>query len=219
MSLLFIYLGWFSYLEIISLTKLCNNSIGSPMTKFTWLRWGLINKTDYYLKIRCIYIYIYILTSSLVWALWHDWAVTTCVGHSRWSYRLTFILAISTALMRPRRPKRYCLQLYIYIYIYIQQELQQELRSIWRLSTRFLTSMEPHVNSLVLRQEVIFQRQDVANNFSLFWLVIRCGRNGANIGMFIVKFVFLSLAKDELRRASAWNFVIRSLFLVEILRL
>ena len=28
-------------------------------------------------------------------------------------------LSISTALMRPRRPKEYCLQLYIYIYIYI----------------------------------------------------------------------------------------------------
>ena len=32
---------------------------------------------------------------------------------------LTSILDISTALMRPRRPKQYCLQLYIYIYIYI----------------------------------------------------------------------------------------------------
>ena len=28
-------------------------------------------------------------------------------------------LSISTALMRPRRPKKYCLQLVIYIYIYI----------------------------------------------------------------------------------------------------
>ena len=33
--------------------------------------------------------------------------------------RLTFILAISTALMRPRRPKQYCLQLVIYTFIYI----------------------------------------------------------------------------------------------------
>ena len=31
---------------------------------------------------------------------------------------LTFILAISTALMMPRRPKQYCLQLVIHIYIY-----------------------------------------------------------------------------------------------------
>ena len=31
----------------------------------------------------------------------------------------TSIADISTALMRPRRPKQYCLQLYIYIYIYI----------------------------------------------------------------------------------------------------
>ena len=31
----------------------------------------------------------------------------------------TSITDISTALMRPRRPKQYCLQLYIYIYIYI----------------------------------------------------------------------------------------------------
>ena len=32
---------------------------------------------------------------------------------------LTSIPDISTALMRPRRPKQYCLQLVIYIYIYI----------------------------------------------------------------------------------------------------
>ena len=31
---------------------------------------------------------------------------------------LTFIPDISTALMRPRRPKQYCLQLVIYIHIY-----------------------------------------------------------------------------------------------------
>ena len=33
-----------------------------------------------------------------------------------WSYLHP---SISTALMRPRRPKQYCLQLVIYIYIYI----------------------------------------------------------------------------------------------------
>ena len=36
--------------------------------------------------------------------------------------RLTFIPAISTALMRPRRPKQYCLQLVICIYIYISHK-------------------------------------------------------------------------------------------------
>ena len=33
-------------------------------------------------------------------------------------YIYIYILAISTALMRPRRPKQYCLQLVKYIYIY-----------------------------------------------------------------------------------------------------
>ena len=28
------------------------------------------------------------LTSSLVWALWHGWDVTTCVGHSGWLFKL-----------------------------------------------------------------------------------------------------------------------------------
>ena len=35
----------------------------------------------------------------------------------------TSITDISTALMRPRRPKQYCLQLYIYIYIYFFWQL------------------------------------------------------------------------------------------------
>ena len=30
-----------------------------------------------------IYIYIYVCT-YMVWALWHDWDVTTCVRHLRW---------------------------------------------------------------------------------------------------------------------------------------
>ena len=33
------------------------------------------------------------------------------MGHLGWLYSLTSILDISTALMRPRRPKQYCLQL------------------------------------------------------------------------------------------------------------
>ena len=37
--------------------------------------------------------------------------------------RLTSIPDISTALMRPRRPKQYCLQLYIYIYIEREREI------------------------------------------------------------------------------------------------
>ena len=46
---------------------------------------------------------------------------TTFVGSSRWPLKVRLHLSISTALMRPRRPKQYCLQLkkkYIYIYIY-----------------------------------------------------------------------------------------------------
>ena len=41
------------------------------------------------------------------------------MGSSRWPLKVRLHLSISTALMRPRRPKQYCLQLYIYIYIYI----------------------------------------------------------------------------------------------------
>ena len=50
--------------------------------------------------------------------LWHGLDDTTCVrslGVAIWPYLHP---SISTALMRPRRPKQYCLQLVIYIYIY-----------------------------------------------------------------------------------------------------
>ena len=53
---------------------------------------------------KCIYIYIHV---PHVWDIWGGFL------------SLTSILDISTALMRPRRPKQYCLQLVIYIYIYI----------------------------------------------------------------------------------------------------
>ena len=57
--------------------------------------------------------------STLVWALWQDW-VTAFVGSSRWLLKLHLHLSISTALMRPRGPKQYCLQLIIYItYVYV----------------------------------------------------------------------------------------------------
>ena len=55
-------------------------------------------------------IYIYI---------WHGLVDPTCVrslGVVIWPYLRP---GISTALMRPRRPKQYCVQLVIYIYIYI----------------------------------------------------------------------------------------------------
>ena len=46
------------------------------------------------------------------------------LGDSGYIYKKNIYLDISTALMRPRRPKQYCLQLkkkiYIYIYIYLQ---------------------------------------------------------------------------------------------------
>ena len=75
----------------------------------------------------CIYIYIYYACSLvfLVWALWHGLDDPTCVrslGVAIWPHLHP---SISTALMRPRRPKQYCLQLviymciYIYIYIYL----------------------------------------------------------------------------------------------------
>ena len=59
-----------------------------------------------------IYIYIYIY-------LWHGLDDSTCVrspGVAIWPYLHP---SISTAQMRPRRPKQYCLQLVTYIYIYI----------------------------------------------------------------------------------------------------
>ena len=55
----------------------------------------------------------------LVWALWHGLDDPTYVRSLEvaiWSYLHP---SISTALMRPRRPKQYCLQLVIYIYTYI----------------------------------------------------------------------------------------------------
>ena len=69
----------------------------------------------------CIYIYIYYACSLvfLVWALWHGLDDPTCVrslGVAIWPHLYP---SISIALMRPRRPKQYCLQLVIYMYIYI----------------------------------------------------------------------------------------------------
>ena len=52
-------------------------------------------------------IYIYV---RHVWDIWGGFI------------SLTSIPDISTALMRPRRPKQYCLQLYIYIYINVEVE-------------------------------------------------------------------------------------------------
>ena len=67
-----------------------------------------------------IYIYIYACSLVfLVWALWHGLDDTTYVrslGVAIWPYLHP---SISTALMRPRRPKQYCLQLVIYICIYL----------------------------------------------------------------------------------------------------
>ena len=57
--------------------------------------------------------------SKVLLRLWHGLDDPTCVrslGVVIWPY---LHLSISTALIRPRRPKQYCLQLVIYIYIYI----------------------------------------------------------------------------------------------------
>ena len=55
----------------------------------------------------------------LVWALWHGLDDPTCVRSLGVAILPYLHSSISTALMRPRRPKQYCLQLVIYIYIYI----------------------------------------------------------------------------------------------------
>ena len=62
------------------------------------------------IKVRNPLVYIYI---------WHGLDDPTCVrslGVAIWPHLHS---SISIALMRPRRPKQYCLQLAIYIYIYI----------------------------------------------------------------------------------------------------
>ena len=41
------------------------------------------------------------------------------MGSSRWLLKLHLHLGISTALMRPRRSKQYCLQLVIYVCMYL----------------------------------------------------------------------------------------------------
>ena len=59
------------------------------------------------------------------WALWHGLDDSTCVrslGVAIWPYLHP---SISTALMRPRRPKQYCLQLVIYIYTHTFLKTQQ----------------------------------------------------------------------------------------------
>ena len=69
---------------------------------------------------KCNTSYIYACSLVfLVWALWHgldDPTYVRSLGVAIWSYLHP---SISTALMRPRRPKQYCLQLVIYIYIHI----------------------------------------------------------------------------------------------------
>ena len=75
------------------------------------------------LYIYIIYIYIYMHYARplvfLVWALWHGLGDPTCVRSLGVAILPYLHPSISTALMRPRRPKQYCLQLVIYIYIYI----------------------------------------------------------------------------------------------------
>ena len=90
--------------------------------------------------LRCLYIYIrpllsYVISilkflmsnvlllfnkrSKVLLRLWHgldDPTYVRSLGVVVWPY---LHLSISTALIRPRRPKQYCLQLVIYIYIYI----------------------------------------------------------------------------------------------------
>ena len=67
----------------------------------------------------------------MVWALCQDW-VTTFVGSSKCLLKLHLHLSISTALMKPRRPKQYCLQLDIALWCKKQIE-----HSIWDESLLF----------------------------------------------------------------------------------
>ena len=68
------------------------------------------------------------------------------MGSSRWLLKLHLHLSISTALMRPRRPKQYCLQLYIYIYIYMT--ISNILKPIsWLLLFFFLVVLPLLINA------------------------------------------------------------------------
>ena len=58
-----------------------------------------------------IYIYIYIYVYIYIYD-------PTCVRSLGVTLLPYLHPSISTALMRPRRPKQYCLQLVIYVYIY-----------------------------------------------------------------------------------------------------
>ena len=58
------------------------------------------------------------LTSSLVWALWHGLDVPHVWDIWGGFISLTSIPNISTALMRPRRPEKYCLQLAHFLLTY-----------------------------------------------------------------------------------------------------
>ena len=81
-----------------------------------------------------IYIYIYACSLVyLVWALWHGLDDTTCVRSLGVAIKPYLHPRISTALMRPRRPKQYCLQLVIYIYMYIYITIT----SLWSVNIEF----------------------------------------------------------------------------------
>ena len=83
----------------------------------------------YFIYLCMLYAFMHYACSLvfLVWALWHGLDDPTYVRSLEvaiWSYLHP---SISTALMRPRRPKQYCLQLYIYTYIYISLIENEEL--------------------------------------------------------------------------------------------
>ena len=63
-----------------------------------------------------IYIYIYIYIHLSIYIYIDDPTCVRSLGVAIWPHLHP---SISTALMRPRRPKQYCLQLVIYIYIYM----------------------------------------------------------------------------------------------------
>ena len=73
--------------------------------------------------------------------------------HLGWLYHLHS--SISTALMRPRRPKQYCLQLVVYIYIYIFPKTNEKRKSSFNFSFAFALRVSPLLR-LFRRSKVSF---------------------------------------------------------------
>ena len=74
--------SFLSFLTLLYLTMLLSNVLSQVF---------IVKCYSKSLLLRLIYNFIYNFMIiyfefiyNFVWALWHDWGVTTCVGHSRW---------------------------------------------------------------------------------------------------------------------------------------